>query len=171
MKIELLCLALVGCLAFGALAGCTLVTPPPPTATPPPALPNQIEIPDVVEEGGVPLVGQWRYQVVPEFTPEVAAPEFDDSGWVTVQAPAPWPDQGMGDRVGAGDVVVYRRQVDVPAEWAGQPIGISAWASILFPPRSSSRGSACRTGAHAVCALRGHHGAGHARQPGQRSPW
>ena len=25
-------------------------------------------------------------------------------------------------------MVVYRRQVDVPAEWAGQPIGISAWA-------------------------------------------
>jgi dienelactone hydrolase len=36
--------------------------------------------------------------------------------------------------VGQAKVVVYRRQVDVPADWQGKPIGISAW----FNPHDSS---------------------------------
>jgi dienelactone hydrolase len=131
MKTTLLCLTLVAFLSFG-LTRCAPITPPatpPPPSTSPPVLPSQVEIPDVGEKGAVPLTGDWRYQVVPMFTPELAAPEFDDGAWATVQAPAPWPEQGLGDRVGAGDVVVYRRQVDVPPAWAGQPIGISAWAN------------------------------------------
>ena len=66
------------------------------------------------------LTGEWRHQVVSMFTPEMAGPEFDDRLGDRAGARS-LPDQGMGDRVEAGDVVVYRRQVDVPAEWAASP--------------------------------------------------
>ena len=121
------------------LAGCKPIEPPfaatlaAPAATvtatvaPTPIALEQEEMPDVVVEGSTPLSGLWRFAKVPSFTPDMAATGYDDSSWATVEAPARWSQQGLGADTGAGAVVVYRRTVDVPGAWAGQPIGISAW--------------------------------------------
>lgn len=122
-------------------AGCSQPTslptqplPPPapaptlePSPTSVPLLPGQEAIRDVSLENAVNLNGKWRYAQVKAFKEDMTRPEFDDSQWTEIDAPAPWDDQGMADQVGKGTVVVYRRQVDVPAEWKGQPIGIQAW--------------------------------------------
>jgi dienelactone hydrolase len=122
------------------LAACASIEPAPVASLPKESLPAAAEpapapalrlatepIADVVEEGAVALEGDWRFSVVPQFTPEMAAPDFDDSAWDTVRAPTRWADQGIGDLTGTGAVAVYRRTVDLPEEWQGQRIGISAW--------------------------------------------
>lgn len=126
---------LAGCQPIAVPAASTTTTAPETaptttvalTPTPEPIILEQAQIADVVEEGSLPLAGSWRFAKVPSFTPDIAAPGYDDSSWVTVDAPARWTDQGLGADVGTGAVVVYRRTIDAPADWAGQPIGISAW--------------------------------------------
>lgn len=123
-----------------ALTACAPIQPAPAQILPPAdeAAPSSGEAPtapdlatepieDVVEEGAVSLEGEWRFSVVPQFTPDMAAPEFDDSAWATLQAPRRWNEQGLGDLTASGAVVVYRRTVDLPAEWQSAPIGVSAW--------------------------------------------
>lgn len=132
-------------IALLALAGCTPVQPAPRTVPPrtvsqtvpppveaasPPAVALETElIEDVVEiaDGALPLEGEWRFSLVPQFTPDMAAPAFDDSAWAAVQAPRRWNEQGLADQTASGAVVVYRRTVDFPAEWGQAPLGISAW--------------------------------------------
>lgn len=129
--------------ALLALSACTPVRPAGPVAAPaqpaeaaaPTQAPTkapvalaQEEIADVTVDGAVPLAGSWRAAKVPAFTPEMAQPGYDDSSWQTVDAPARWSAQpGLGATTGSGDVVVYRRTASLPAEWAGQSIGVSAW--------------------------------------------
>ncbi len=115
-------------------------TPAPPMSPEPatiPALltltPGQEMIPDVSLEDVVPLAGRWRSHRVELFSEAMAQPGFDDSDWVEVNAPAAWGAQGMAELVGEAAVVVYRRQVEVPAAWQGKRVGISAW----FNPYSS----------------------------------
>jgi hypothetical protein len=110
-------------------AGCTQPTSPTiqPSPTPVPLLPGQEAIQDVSLENSINLRGQWRYAQVEAFQGEMTTPEFDDSQWTEIEAPTTWDHQGMGDQVGKGIVVVYRRQIDIPAEWRGQTTGIHAW--------------------------------------------
>lgn len=122
-------------------AGCSQPPGPPTQLLPPPAptptlepsptsaplLPGQEAIWDVSLENAINLNGKWRYAQVKAFKEDMTKPEFDDSQWAEIYAPAPWDDQGMADQVGKGTVVVYRRLVDAPDEWKGQPIGIHAW--------------------------------------------
>ena len=119
------------------LAGnCAPATAPPPTPTPTPLAlaEGQEAIADVSLRDAIELTGPWRFRQVEMFTGEMAGPDYDDSGWGEVQAPALWSEQGLGDLVGEAKVVVYRRQVQVPADWKGKLIGISAW----FNPHDSS---------------------------------
>ena len=120
------------------------LTPLPPTpqpATPLPAtaiplLPGQELIKDVSLKNSIDLTGKWRFSQVKAFNDSLTLPQFDDSQWMEVDAPAAWAAQGLADQVGKGVIVVYRRQVDVPPEWKGKPVGIHAWfnpfASRLF---------------------------------------
>ncbi len=100
-----------------------------PTATAAPTLPvvagGQEAVTAVASEGAIDLSGEWRYQVVSAVEDSLFDPATDDSAWPTTVAPGRWADQGIGGE----DViaVVYRRTVEVPAEWQGNPIGISAW--------------------------------------------
>ncbi len=116
------------------LAACTPIQAPAAPAdaelppVPAPVLATEA-IPDVLVDEAVSLAGEWRMQQVAQFTPDMAEPDFDDSGWPTVSAPARWADQGLGELTSTGAVVVYRRMVDLPAAWADAApgIGISAW--------------------------------------------
>jgi hypothetical protein len=105
-------------------------TSPPPSPLPPtavPLLPGQELIQDVSPTSSIDLAGKWRFSQVKGFSESLTLPGFDDSQWADVDAPAAWTAQGLADQVGKGVIVVYRRQVDVPAEWKGKPAGIHAW--------------------------------------------
>jgi hypothetical protein len=105
-------------------------TPLPPTPLPPtaiPLLPGQELIRDVSLTNSIDLTGKWRFSQVKGFSESLTLPGFDDSQWADTDAPAAWAAQGLADQVGKGVIVVYRRQVDVPAGWKGKPTGIHAW--------------------------------------------
>ncbi|HZQ07362.1 MAG TPA: hypothetical protein VFD70_12350 [Anaerolineae bacterium] len=99
----------------------------PPTSAAPLLAPGQESIPDVGLEQAIPLTGDWRYKRVQLFNPEMAQPQFDDSQWTITHAPAPWQSQGLEQYIGQPTIMAYRRQVEIPGEWRGKPIGISAW--------------------------------------------
>ena len=101
--------------------------PPAPTLVPAEAASGEELIPGVSESAAIPLTGKWRAQKIDAFSDELAAPEFDDSSWVQVSAPAPWAEQGFGDLQGTPSIVVYRTRVDVPRAWEGKAIGLTAW--------------------------------------------
>jgi len=100
---------------------------PAPTLIPAQAGSGQELLPAVSESASVSLAGKWRAQKVAAFSDELVAPDFDDSMWAEVTAPAPWREQGFGELEGTPDMVVYRRKVDVPRAWKGKAVGISAW--------------------------------------------
>lgn len=114
--------------------GCGPAAAPTPTPTPLAVAEGQEVITDVSLTEAIELTGLWRFRQVEAFSEEMARPDYDDSDWDQVRAPAPWSEQGLEDLVGQSKVVVYRRQVEVPADWEGRPIGISAW----FNPHDSS---------------------------------
>jgi dienelactone hydrolase len=108
---------------------------PTPSEPPLPTLaPGQEAILDVSLEDAISLAGQWRYSKVDLFNPEMTLPEYDDSAWDETYAPASWEEQGMGEWIGSGTVVIYRRRIEIPESWKNAKIGISAW----FNPFGSS---------------------------------
>ena len=117
-----------------SIGGCTQATAPPPAPASLVLAEGQEAIADVSLTDAIELTGLWRFQQVEMFSPEMTQPNYDDSGWDEVLAPTPWAEQGLGDWAGQAKVVVYRRQVEVPADWQGKQIGISAW----FNPYDSS---------------------------------
>ncbi|MSR62463.1 MAG: hypothetical protein EXS08_08460 [Planctomycetes bacterium] len=52
-------------------------------------------------------------------------PAFDDSAWVEVLLPAPFEQHGLADFDG---LVWYRNSINVPADWAGQPLRLELGA-------------------------------------------
>jgi hypothetical protein len=86
------------------------------------------------------LNGAWRFATDPRAVGEAdgwALPEFDDADWRTLRAPGFWEPQGVTEpRPGQtpqpahpqmrytdyDGVAWYRRQVTVPAAWAGKPL-------------------------------------------------
>jgi dienelactone hydrolase len=120
-------------LAVLVAGSCAPASAPSPTPIPPALAEGQEPITDVSLTDAIELSGTWRFRPVEAFNEEMAQPEYDDGDWGEVQAPAPWSEQGLGDWVGHAEVVVYRRQVDVPADWKGEPVGVSAW----FNPHDS----------------------------------
>jgi hypothetical protein len=121
--ITLVCL--IGlCVTVGA--ACTS-GPPAPTLVAVQAATGQEVIPGVSESAAISLVGKWRAQKVEAFSDQFAAPDFDDSTWLEVTAPASWTEQGFGDLEGTPSIVVYRTNVDVPRAWRGKAVGLSAW--------------------------------------------
>lgn len=79
----------------------------------------------VARDGAVDLSGEWRYKVVPQVEESLFLPSTDDGAWPVTLAPARWAAQGIDRDTTAA--VVYRRTFDVPPEWQGKAIGISAW--------------------------------------------
>ena len=126
------CVLIAAVLVVLLAGGCAPAATPSPTPTP--LAEGQEMITDVSLTNAIELTGLWRFRQVEMFSQEMAGPDYNDSDWGEVQAPAPWSEQGLGDLVGQAKVVVYRRQVQVPADWQGKPIGISAW----FNPHDSS---------------------------------
>ena len=84
---------------------------------------------DVSLTTAINLTGEWRFKKIGFIDESMVQPEYDDSTWPTVQTPAPWEEQGIEWQIGDIPVVLYRRTITVPAEWEGQPIGISCWFS------------------------------------------
>ena len=128
-KCVLIAAALVTLLA----GSCAPAATPSPTPTPLILAEGQEAITDVSLTDAIALTGLWRFRQVEMFSQEMAGLDYDDSDWGEVQAPDSWSEQGLGDWVGQAKVVVYSRQVQVPADWEGKPIGISAW----FNPHDS----------------------------------
>ena len=100
---------------------------PASTLVPAQAGSGQELLPAVSESAAISLAGKWRAQKVAAFSDELVAPDFDDSTWAEVTAPAPWSEQGFSELEGTPDMVVYRRKVDVQRAWKGKAVGISAW--------------------------------------------
>lgn len=113
-------------LLFTLLTSCAPGVPAP-TLVPVEAVPGQELLPGVSESASVSLAGKWRAQKAEAFSDELVAPNFDDSAWTEVNAPAPWSEQGFSDLEGTPTIVVYRTKVDVPRAWKGKAVGISAW--------------------------------------------
>ena len=109
------------------LAACATSPFVAPTPTPLSPGPGEEVIPDVDLVEAISLAGKWRFQKVDRFDISMTASEFDDSQWAEANVPAPWAEQGLGDLVATGAVVVYRLQVGVPVDWKERQIGISAW--------------------------------------------
>lgn len=64
----------------------------------------------------------WRFHTDPDGAGEAAGwatPGFDDGAWETLSATATWEDQGHPGYDGDG---WYRRAVDIPADWDGDPV-------------------------------------------------
>jgi hypothetical protein len=100
---------------------------PAPTLLPVEAAAGEELLPGVSESAAISLAGRWRAQNVEAFSDQFVAPDFDDSTWSEVTAPASWVEQGFGDLEGIPSMVVYRTKVDVPRAWKGKAVGISAW--------------------------------------------
>jgi predicted esterase len=98
-----------------------------PTLAPVEAGPGQELMPGVSDSAAISLAGKWRAQKADAFSEEFVAPDFDDSAWKEVNAPASWTEQGFSDLEGTPTLVVYRTKVDVPRAWKGKAVGISAW--------------------------------------------
>jgi len=114
------------CLSAALIVSCAS-GPPAPTLVPVRAGSGQELIPGVSESAAISLAGKWRAQKVDAFSNEFVTPDFDDSAWTEVTAPAPWAEQGFGDLEGTPSMVVYRTKVDIPRAWKGKAVGISAW--------------------------------------------
>jgi predicted esterase len=100
---------------------------PAPTLLPVEAASGEELLPGVSKSAEISLAGRWRAQNVEVFSDELVAPDFDDSAWTEVTAPAAWSEQGFGELEGTPGMVVYRIKVDIPRAWKGQAVGISAW--------------------------------------------
>lgn len=93
-------------------------------------LPKEKEfITDVSFTVAINLSGEWRFKKMEFVNESMVQPEYDDSNWLTVQAPATWEEQGIEWEMWDIPLVLYRRTLTIPAEWEGQSIGISCWFS------------------------------------------
>ena len=70
-------------------------------------------------------VNQWLMNSDPTVKGNWTDPASDDSAWKTMNLPGNWEGsgiEGLGDFDG---IVLFRREVDVPAEWAGKDLTLS----------------------------------------------
>jgi len=94
------------------------------------AVPKEKEfITDVSFTTAINLSGEWRFKKIEFIDESMVQPAYDDSNWLTVQVPATWQQQGIEWGIWDIPLVLYRRTLTIPAEWEGQPIGISCWFS------------------------------------------
>jgi hypothetical protein len=95
------------------------------------------------------LVGPWKVKAtrpmpgdkkaeepgISEEAKAAVAPDFDDAAWPEHPVPSPW--EKYGDKWNLNGEVVYRKTLDLPAEWAGKNLeldlgGISDFESTFF---------------------------------------
>lgn len=118
---------LLACLMVVILSMAACGPAPAPLPTAEPIQPGQEGLLDPSIKASIDLTGPWKFQKVIQWDEAVTKPGFDDSTWGATQAPAGWLAQGLSDQIGQGTVVVYRKSVDIPANWKGLPVGVSAW--------------------------------------------
>jgi hypothetical protein len=88
------------------------------------------------------IAGKWRAKLIRKLAPapnvntphldtgisaearQSVTADFDDHGWPEVQVPAQWATYG-GDWANSNGEAVFRRTVNVPAEWAGKDLTLS----------------------------------------------
>ena len=85
--------------------------------------------------GTVDLNGTWRF--APDPAVGFYRPDFDDSDWKSIEVPSHWILAGFNSVRGEGG---YRRQVAIPAAWAGRRIkihfdGVYSGAEVWFNGR------------------------------------
>lgn len=73
------------------------------------------------------LSGQWRVETVTFLDDEMLLPDYNDSDWREVYAPASWQEQRIEASGAMPTVAVYRRTFEAVDEWQGQALGLSAW--------------------------------------------
>lgn len=73
-----------------------------------------------VQSQTIDLSENWKFKPEPAGEKvDWQAPHFDDTDWSSVKAGVRWEDQGFPDVDG---YAWYRRKVDVPQDWANQPV-------------------------------------------------
>ena len=67
-------------------------------------------------------INQWLAKINPQIPLDWATPQANDANWKTENLPEDWEKSGVAALTNFDGVVLYRREVDVPAEWAGQDL-------------------------------------------------
>lgn len=74
---------------------------------------------------GLPLearIGSWLAKTNPQISTNWATLQSEDTTWKTMNLPANWENSGIAELSAFDGLVLFRREVDVPAEWAGQDL-------------------------------------------------
>ena len=67
-------------------------------------------------------VNKWLAGHDPAIQSNWAAPESDDSKWQTLPVPGNWEGAGVPALAEFDGIVLFRREIDVPADWAGNDL-------------------------------------------------
>ena len=67
----------------------------------------------------------WLRQNSPNYQSNWAAPEADDRKWKTVAVPGDWDGTNVAELKDFDGVALFRRQVDLPADWMGHELKLS----------------------------------------------
>ena len=67
----------------------------------------------------------WLRQNSPNYQSNWATPEADDRKWKTVAVPGDWDGTNVAELKDFDGVVLFRRQVDLPADWMGKELKLS----------------------------------------------
>ena len=64
-------------------------------------------------------INNWLNKFDPTIATNWATPQADDSAWKTMNLPVNWEESGGAELSAFDGLVLFRREVDVPADWAG----------------------------------------------------
>ena len=67
-------------------------------------------------------INQWLVQINPQISLNWATPQANDANWKTENLPEDWEKSGIAELTNFDGLVLYRRDVDVPADWAGKDL-------------------------------------------------
>ena len=67
-------------------------------------------------------INNWLANTDPTIATNWATPQGSDASWKTIQLPENWENSGVAELESFDGVVLFRREVEVPAQWAGQDL-------------------------------------------------
>ena len=93
--------------------------------------PELARVAQAVRDQNVPLEQRteaWLRQSAPDYRPDWATADADVSKWKTAPVPGNWGGLNIAGLNDDANVVLFRREVDVPADWAGHDLQLQVGA-------------------------------------------
>ena len=93
--------------------------------------PELARVAQAVRDQNVPLEQRteaWLHQSSPDYQPNWATADADVSRWKTAPVPGNWSGLGVAELNDDANVVLFRREVDVPADWASHDLQLQVGA-------------------------------------------